>query len=132
MSLELDSVCSHTEVEGEVGGRTQLELVQPDKTVIDASRADALAKVLQHLQNLQPPVYEGDIAVPGELKWVVLYGTLARTYRQAITTDGDTNTTKAAMYQRMYGEQLSALKPTVNAGERVKAPPSGSIAINRR
>ena len=91
----------------------------------------AFDDILYQLRNRVPPIQEGDLAVITELKIAVVYGAIARLYRDNMTTGGgdDINHSKAKHYQAMYKERVHQLRPSV-ANQKTGGP--SGIAFHRR
>jgi hypothetical protein len=135
MTIHVDSVASDADLAAELGSQSALDNLLSDPTAIPSAatraRELALADVIDHLRNRTPAVHAGDLSDLTELGPAVIYGALARLYRNnMVTGDGeDISANKHKLYQRMFESRLSALRPTLYAS-LVSA--SASIQFSRR
>jgi hypothetical protein len=135
MSIDVEGVATDADLAGELGSdEALLNLVtdpdaDPSTTLI--ARQRALGEVLDGLRNRTPPVYEADLSDVTELSRVVVYGAIARLYRNNITTgtEEDVSAAKHKIYQRLFESSVNALRPTVQ-GSYVSG--GRSIAFSRR
>lgn len=130
MTIDVDSVCSSADLVAELGSQAALDnLVKDpaaDPSPVAQARQLALAEVLDHLRNRTPPIFDGDMSDVTELGPAVVYGAIARLYRNNIVVgdNEDVSANKHKLYQRMFESRLQALRPTVQSAFR-----SGSATI---
>lgn len=133
MTVLLSEVLTVDDVRDEVGGADTLDNLQCDPKKVQDAMQRTLTDVLEALRNRVPPIVEGDIGTPSELRLTVLYGTCERLYLQNITTgDGkDIASVKHRHYSQRYLQHRRDLRPTIaSSGE--KAGSNMSIALHRR
>jgi len=133
--INVDSVASTGDLVSEIGSQAALDNLMKDPTespsAATKARQLALTEVLNHLKNRTPPVLESDLSNVTELAPVVVYGALARLYRNNITVgdNEDVSANKHRIYQRLFESSLSALRPTVQS---LLKSASSSITFSRR
>ncbi len=135
MALDVESVATDADLAGELGGEEALQNLvtdpdaDPSTTLI--ARQNALREVLDGLRNRVPPVTEPELSDVTELSRVVVYGALARLYRNNITTgtEEDVSAAKHKIYQRLFESSVNALRPTLS-GSYVSG--GRSIQFSRR
>jgi hypothetical protein len=119
MTIDVDMVCSNADLVAELGSQAALDNLVKDPTADPSAATQAreltLAEVLDHLRNRTPPVLAGDMSDAAELGPTVVYGAIARLYRNNIVVgdNEDVSANKHKLYQRMYESRLQALRPTV-------------------
>lgn len=121
MSLDLESICSDTDLADEVGGPENLEnlLAKSQGGSSETARRKALEEVVRALSRRSPPIYESDLTDPTELRAAVSYGALTRLYRQAMTTPDSIFAAHAKTYASQYEDELDGLSPTVGGGDSI-------------
>jgi len=135
MTINVDSVASTADLVSELGSQAALDNLMKDPTenpsAATKARTAALAEVLSHLRNRTPPVLEADLSDVTELAPVVVYGALARLYRNNIVVgdNEDVSANKYRIYQKLFESTLTGLRPTVQA--LLKAG-SATIQFSRR
>lgn len=119
MSLDLENVCTHTDLAEEVGGEEVLAnlLARSQGGSSELARKKALEEVVRALARRAPPIYESDLTDPTELRAAVVYGALTRLYRQAMTTPDSVFAQHAKTYASQYEDELDGLSPTVGGGD---------------
>jgi hypothetical protein len=135
MTLNVETVATDANLQDELGGAAALAnlVADPDAdpSITLQARTLTLAEVLSHLANRTPPVRPEYLSNASELGSVVVYGALARLFRNNITTGGmdDVNAAKHRIYQKLYESSLIALRPSQNQSVRSG---SSSIGFSRR
>lgn len=135
MAIDVDSVASDADLVAELGSADALNnlLRDPtaDPTAATQARRLALLEVLDHLRNRTPPVLEAYLGNVAELSSTVVYGAIARLYRNNIVTgdNEDISANKHRLYQKMFEARMAGLRPTLQASLQSA---SASIAFNRR
>lgn len=135
MTINIESVATDADLAGELGSEEALENLvtdpgaDPSTTLI--ARQNALGEVLDGLRNRVPPIVDSELSDVTELHRVVVYGALARLYRNNITTgdEADVSAAKHKIYQRLFESALGALRPTLS-GSYVSG--GRSIQFSRR
>ena len=131
---DVNIYATHANVANEVGGERALRKIIP-AVPDDANdptkgyREAAAADVLKALSRRVPPVFESMLSVPSELKDVVVYGTLMRLYKQAITTDGDRWSVLFREEKKRYESELAGLVLTISSAASIGPT---SIPVFRR
>ncbi len=116
---DVNVYATHEHVAAEIGGERALRKIipaQPDDSQDPTKgyREAAAMDVLKALGRRVPPVFETMLSVPSELKDVVVYGTLMRLYKQAITADGDRWSLLFREEKKRYESELAGLVLTVS------------------
>lgn len=131
MTIALSSVALVDDVAAELGSQEVVDSLETVTSNASSAMQWALDEALWHLRNRVPPIADSDLADVTELKMIVVYGAIARLYRQNITTGmgDDVSSAKHDIYNKMFSQRLSSLRPTL-AASMVAAP--ASIALHRR
>lgn len=135
MTIAIATVATPADLADEIGGQEELDNLELDQAKVTAALTNALADVLAHLDNKTPPVAEGDISDPTQLKRVTVYGALTRLYLRNVTTgDGKDRASKMhAHYSKMFGQFLRDLRPKVSTTGGTEVASGGfTIAMHRR
>ncbi len=120
MAIEVESVATDADLAGELGSAEALDNLvtdpEADPSTTLVARQNALRDVVDGLRNRVPPIYDSELSDVTELSRVVVYGALARLYRNNITTgtEEDVSAAKHKIYQRLYESALGALRPSLN------------------
>lgn len=112
MSIDVELVCTEEDLANEIGGARALDEILRDLKS-ETVRELALRDVLKSLKKRTPPIQSGDIVDPTELKEAVIYGSLARLYRDAMTTADDIYALKMKHFDKKYSSEMSNLSVTV-------------------
>ena len=128
-TADVDDVATDLDITDEIG-EVPFGRLARDSSDGQKARQRALDDVLDKLRNRVPPIRETDLSDISELRFVVVYGAVARLYRSSMTTgDGsDVNSAKFQFYNKQYERRSDELRPTVT-GNRIAAP--ASIKLNR-
>lgn len=131
MTIALSDVATRKDVANELGGDTELDRLCNDSADVMRAMALALEEVLYSLRGRTPPIYEGDVADPTELRRVVALRAAARMHFANMTTGGgdDICARKHSILQKQYESELASLRPTVGGAI---AAPAFSIPMHRR
>lgn len=129
--MDVDTIALDADLGNEIGGLAKLLDILPKDWSGSAktARQAALDDVLRLLSRRTPPILEGDLTIPAELKTAVVYGALERVYRRAITESGDVHDVQRKIYEKKYGAELMSVTPTVSGSSRGNPY---SIAFHRR
>lgn len=113
----VDDVCTDQHLINQFQGEERFKGILPKGQVnAQAQRQIVLDRVLSRLKNRTPPIYEGELQDPTELRQTVIYGVLAELCMAAITEDGDRWDRLFKEYKRDYSSELASLRPTVSHG----------------
>lgn len=129
--MDADDITTDEDLGDEADGTVAVKNVLPKEWAGSAKKARqaALDDVLRMLGRRVPPILEGDLAKPEELKTAVVYGALERIFRGAISEAGDIFDVLCKKYEKKYGAELLGLAPTVSGDSRANPY---SIAMHRR
>lgn len=116
--MDIESVCTHSQLDDEL--KNKLDRLLPpsfsgDSTVI---RTKALERVLKYLARRTPPIREGDISSPSELRDAVLYCAAEELYREAITSPDSVHVIQWRAYRDRANDELTSMNPTLSDGQR--------------
>lgn len=122
MTLSVDLVCTHADL-GDHVGLANLENALPAEWGGSSApaRAGALRDVLKSLARRTPPILEGDLQDPTELRDAVAYGALERIYRSAMTTPDSVWATQRKVFDERFKAEVLSLQVTVSTSERAPA-----------
>lgn len=128
--MNVNVVATREDLANELLSEDALVNVCADSTKVQLALQNALNDALAKLKLRKPPITEGMLSDPSELRSIVINGALRRLHEGNITTGvDDRNSILAKRYSTREKDELQALTPTV--GSAVLGPP-GSIAVHRR
>ncbi len=121
---DVNIYATHQDLVDEVGSERKLCKLAPASTGSDPTheiRQSVLRDVFRALARRTPPITESMISVPSELKAVVVYGSLMRLYRGAMTADGDIHSVLYRDFKKAFASEMTSLRLTVDGGASVDA-----------
>lgn len=116
--MDVETVCTHDQLALELRGK--LERLLPAEYGGDTSelRSSALSVVLASLAKRTPPIREGDLAVPAELRMAVVYTCAEELYREAITGPDSVHVIQWRHFRDRAANEVNTLMPTLTGGLR--------------
>lgn len=133
MAISLDSVCTEEQLDDYLGNRltATLNLLPGGWTDAEPARSYALRRTLQSLERRTPPVREGDISDPTQLRDAVIFGACARIFDLHITAANESEVFfhQAKRYESKFTNEVNSLVITGPASERIV---SRAPSISRR
>lgn len=129
MTLVLASIATDADLAAEYGGTARLNSLQSDVTIRDSYRASALQDVVDSLSTRTPPVTEGNLSDPTELKQAVVYRTLAKLCAVSITEDRDRHHVLSRKYDDDY---RAAVQRRFSVTPGVSSSSGRSFSFERR
>lgn len=134
MTIDVSTFCTNDDLLDELGSRQELDrlLRAEDATSVDPTlriREAAYRDVIKSLARRTPPVFESSLSNLDELRDAVVYGTLARLYREAMTNENDVFGSKWKHWQKMFQTEVTHLRVTVASSASVDTL---SISLDRR
>jgi hypothetical protein len=128
--LSVDDICTDADLVSELGGDVgRLDRAMKLTAARDAMRTSALQDVVDSLSTRSPPVLEGDLTTPTQLKRAVCYRALSKIFLAGIAIDGDVHSILSARYEREFQAAVRA-RFTVSPG--VTSPSGHSFRMERR
>lgn len=131
---DVDLYATHSDLVDELGGsaRKLRGLLPPDETAAtietgeatELVRTQALRDVLKSLARRTPPILESQLSDPTQIKDAVVYGSLMRLYRAAMTTPDDVNATLCREFKKRYEEEMGNLRLSINNASAVDVGPT--------
>lgn len=133
-TIDLDSVCTHADLIGEIGSEVQLRRMlpaQPSDTTDPTRpfRQRALEDVVKLMKRREPPIHEGNLSDLTQLRDAVIYGTLSRLYRVNATTDADVHSAMWRHWERRMESEVMSMRVDVAEGGVVNMT---GISVRRR
>lgn len=130
--MNVNDVCTHDHLVAEVHSAKALAMLLPPDAngSSEGVRTLGLEDTLEALKRRSPPIREGDLENPSELKRCVLYATLMRLEFAATTSagEGDVHWAKYKRYRDCLDAEINGFTPTLSGGA-LGAP--FSIAVDR-
>lgn len=127
--LSIDAIATDADLFAEASESICARALPAGETTYEKYRTQALDDVLAVLRSRRPPIFDTDLSDPSELKRAVVFRSLERLFRNAVTVAGDAWHLRADTYRREYAAELAGLSPTVQGGA---IGPARSISIVRR
>jgi hypothetical protein len=127
--MNVEQVCTHAHLDAELKGKLDRLLPATYQGSTVRVREEALRRVLQALSRRTPPILEGDISVPSELRDAVLFVVAEELYREAITSPESPHAIQWKVYRDRANAELSGLMPTLTGDARGAA---FSFSLERR
>ena len=129
--FDIETVCTHLQLSREVGGTESLLnlLAAGESSDSTSTREDALLDVTDTLRRRTPPIFPGDLSDRTELRRAVMYGSLEKLYRMAMSGSGSVYADLHKIFQKKYDAEMLGLAPTLQNGSRGSA---FSIQVSRR
>lgn len=131
--MNVETVCTEAELTSYFAGQLtgQSKLLPPGWPDATQARVQALDDVLAHLLRRVPPIREGDLTAPSELKRAVMYGAEMWLYWYALTTAGQDSILvfKHDRSQKRFAAEMNGLTPTILGSLRGN---SNSFSWSRR
>lgn len=121
-AIDVADIVTHKDIVDEMGSERELRnVLTPDPNNVEdptkTFRELAYRDVLKALERRTPPVTESMLSNRDDIKDAIRYGTLARLYRQAITSDGDGFSVKWKHWQGQFNAEVIGLRVRTNDGD---------------
>lgn len=124
--MDIEQVCTHAHLDAELKGKLERLLPAAYQGSTVRVREEALRRVIQALSRRTPPILEGDLSVPSELRDAVLYTVAEELYREAITSPDSPHAIQWKVYRERANAEINGLMPTLS-GDARGAPFSFSL-----
>lgn len=144
MALDVDQVCTDLDLEGYVGGQSNLQkLLDDDPRFVSQdgetktakpTRARILGDILTTLKRRDPPILEASLADPKDLGPCTCYGTLEALYLGAAKFEDSPYIGLAKIWGAKYAAEQLALAPSIiptDGGSPEPAPSSIGFSHSR-
>ena len=131
MALDLNTIATDGDLAGgrAFGSTQKRDAAMPKAADRDSMRAAALSDVLEALKARTPPIFESDLATPGELKDAVVYRACELIARSARAVAGDTWDAMQRDFRREYD---SAVRRNFTVQGVLTGPSCFSFEVERR
>lgn len=131
--MDVETVCTESDLADYLGDQLtgQMRILPAGWTDATKARQQALDDVLEALRRRTPPIREGDLVLPTELKRCVQYGAEKWLYWHSLSTAGDGSILafKFKEAEKRFEREITGLTPTVTSVLRGNA---SSFSIARR
>ena len=135
-AIDVNTIVTHADVSNELASDKTLRNILPpdppdptDPTV--HARRGAYRDVLKMLERRRPAITEAMLVDPDDVRDAIIYGTLARLFRAAVTTEGDRHYVQWKHWEMQLSAEIRGLRVKVDNTSDVSAT-SLSIPIDRR
>lgn len=118
MSIDVENVCTHGDLDAEVKGKLDRLLPSSYGGSSRPVRDVALRRVLAALTRRTPPIREGDLQNPSELKDAVAFCAAEELYREAITGPDSVHAIQWRAYRDKANLELTSMAPTLQGDLR--------------